>query len=207
MLYAAKTPFWLKWLYPSLIWDLSQESKKVFLSFDDGPHPQITPFVLDELKKFEAKATFFCIADNVRKYPETFERILQEGHQIGNHTFNHLNGWKTSDIDYLRNIERAKTLIDSDLFRPPYGKIRRSQIKAIKQKWPQTKIIMWDVLSADFDNSISENKCLNNVITNVKAGSIIVFHDSEKAFPKMRHALPATLKYLHDKGFDFETIK
>lgn len=207
MLYAAKTPFWLKWLYPSLIWDLSQESKKVYLSFDDGPHPQITPFVLDELKKFEAKATFFCIADNVRKFPEIFERIQQEGHQIGNHTYNHLNGWKTSDIDYLHNFERAKTLIDSDLFRPPYGKIRRSQIKAIQQKWPKTKIIMWDVLSADFDNSISENKCLNNVITNVRAGSIVVFHDSEKAFPKMRHALPATLKYLHDKGFDFETIR
>lgn len=207
MLYAAKTPFWLKWLYPSLTWDISSGAKNVYLSFDDGPHPEITAFVLDELKKYDAKATFFCIGDNVRKFPEIFERIRKEGHQIGNHTYNHLNGWKTSDLDYLYNMERAKGLIDSDLFRPPYGKIRRSQITAIKQKWPQTKIIMWDVLSGDFDKNISESKCLNNVITNVKSGSIIVFHDSEKAFPRMRQSLPATLKNLHDRGFNFETIK
>lgn len=207
MLYTARTPFFLKWFYPSLVWDIPSGNRQVYLSFDDGPHPEITPFVLAELRKVNAKATFFCIGDNVRKFPEVYDQILLEGHRTGNHTYNHLNGWKTNDSDYIENIEKARHYIHSDLFRPPYGKIKRTQIQQIQKKWLRSRIIMWDVLSADFDINLTAEQCINNVITNVKPGSIIVFHDSEKAFPRLRQTLPVVLKNLQNRGFAFETIK
>ncbi len=206
--YFVKTPWFLKMLWPSYVWSIDTSERIIYLSFDDGPHPVATPFVLDELKQYDAKATFFCIGENVITYPEIYRRVLNEGHAVGNHTQHHLNGWKCGDEVYLNDVAEATKHIDSALFRPPYGRIRRFQARnlrhAIKSHVP--KIIMWSVLSGDFDQSISEMKCLENVIGFAKPGSIVVFHDSEKAFPRLRHALPLCLRYFSEKGYRFEGL-
>src|SRR5258705_4978371 len=180
MFYFAKTPWWLKKLYKGCTWDIATTSKTIYLTFDDGPHPVATPFVLDELDKYNAKATFFCIGKNVKGEREIYNRVIEAGHGIGNHTFDHLNGWKTTDDVYIRNITKADEFIDSNLFRPHYGKIKRSQIKSIQASSNPLNIVMWNILSGDFDTSISPKQCLDNVIRNAESGSIIVFHDSEK---------------------------
>lgn len=176
--------------------------KKIYLSFDDGPHPVATPFVLDQLKKYDARATFFCIGKNVAAYPEIFQRIVAEGHSVGNHTQDHLNGWFTGTETYLRNVGLAKRYIQSPLFRPPYGKIRSAQVK----KMHHYKIIMWDVLSGDFDKSVSKEECIRNVIQHTNNGSIVVFHDSEKAWQNMSNALPVVLEHFNKEGFEFAAI-
>lgn len=206
MHYFVKTPWWLKKLYRGLVWDYKTSQKKIYLTFDDGPHPIITSGVLDELSKYNAKATFFCIGKNVKEHPEIYQRILLEGHAIGNHTFDHLNGWKTADDVYINNVNEAKSYIDSVFFRPPYGKIKRSQLKKIRKEDASIHFIMWTVLSGDFDKDISKEKCLDNVIKNSVNGSVIVFHDSEKAFEKMSYSLPLVLKYFSEKGYVFEKI-
>jgi peptidoglycan/xylan/chitin deacetylase (PgdA/CDA1 family) len=211
MLYFVKTPWWLKKLYRRCVWDIPVKEKIIYLTFDDGPHPVVTPFVLDTLKQFNAKATFFCIGKNVTAHPDIYRRVLDEGHRVGNHTFHHLNGWKVSDELYLKNILEAGKYIDSSLFRPPYGKITRFQVKLLTgiRNSPVSnnfKIIMWDVLSGDFDVSLSAETCSLNVIKNATAGSVIVFHDSEKAFPRLKEALPKSLQYLSEKGYKFEVI-
>lgn len=207
MFYLIKTPNIIRrWLYPSYVWDMPTTEKKLYLSFDDGPHPSITPSVLDELKKYQAKATFFCIGKNIAKYPEVYKRIIEEGHSIGNHTNNHLDGWKTADDSYFQNIAEAAKLIDSTLFRPPYGHITRFQAKQLMEKW-HYKIIMWSVLSGDFDVKISPEQCLKNVLKNKKPGSIIVFHDSEKAYKALGYALPKLLNQLSEEGYVFDKIK
>lgn len=155
--------------------------KIIYLTFDDGPHPVATPFVLDTLKKYNAKATFFCIGKNVAQHPDIYKRILLEGHTTGNHTHNHLNGSKNSNEEYIANIKEAKKYIDSNLFRPPYGRITGFQVKLLNRAF---NIIMWDVLSADFDIHLSPEKCSRNVIKSAREGSIVVFHDSEKAFKR-----------------------
>ncbi len=204
MRYIVKTTWWLKLLFPpSVTWKIKTAHKEVYLTFDDGPHPVITPFVLDLLRKYNAKGTFFCIGNNVKEYPNIFNQIKEEGHRVGNHTFDHLNGWKTPDKLYLQNIAIANKLIDSNLFRPPYGKISRLQANALKATY---RIIMWDVLSADFDEKISPEKCLKNVVKHIEPGSIIVFHDSEKAYPRMKEALPKVLQYLTDNGYSMNII-
>lgn len=214
----AKTPRILHRLYPDRIWAMPKTHNKVFLTFDDGPIPEVTPWVLDELKKFNAKATFFCIGDNVRKNPEVFQRVLEEGHSIGNHTFNHLNGWKTDASDYLENIHQAQQAMESlnfseystsettskILFRPPYGRITSHQAKAVQQA--NYKIVMWDIISFDYDASVSEEKCLDNVLSNLQPGSVVVFHDSLKAEKNLRYALPKTLEYLSEQGFEFARL-
>lgn len=196
-------PSLLRKLYPSLIWKLPTEEKVVYLTFDDGPVPEATPFVLKTLNTFQAKATFFCLGKNISKNPKLYQRILNEGHATGNHTYNHLNGWKTNLQSYLSNVEKCKTLVDSTLFRPPYGKIRSSQIKNLKSKM---HIIMWDVLSYDFKQNLTAEQCVNNVMQNTSQGSIIVFHDSVKAFKNMSAALPVILEKLSEKGFRFDVI-
>jgi peptidoglycan-N-acetylglucosamine deacetylase len=208
MNYFVKTPWWLKKIYSSYIWDIDTAEKIIYLTFDDGPHPVATPFVLDELKKYNAKATFFCIGKNVEEYPEIYKRILDEGHRTGNHTQNHLNGWKTSNDVYLNNIAEATNYIDSELFRPPYGRIKASQAKNIGSVITknQPKIIMWSVLSGDFDTTVSNDRCLRNVIANTKAGSIVVFHDSEKAYRLLEDTLPKALQILSEKGYRFEKL-
>lgn len=205
-MYLTNSPFWLQWLYPTLTWHKTRKEKNVYLTFDDGPIPVVTPFVLNTLKNFEVKATFFCIGDNVSKYPEIYKEVLSNGHAVGNHTFNHLKGWKTPDEDYLLNIEKCSGLVSSNLFRPPYGRIRKTQIKRLETLYPEMKIIMWDVLSGDFDSRISREKCIRNVIKNVKNGSIIVFHDSDKAFLKLKDVLPVVLKKLQSLGYGFKLL-
>lgn len=206
-----KTNSLIKKVFNNLVWDIPNSDKKIFLTFDDGPIPEITEWVLDILKSEEIKATFFCIGDNIQKHPEVYKRILAEGHQTGNHTFNHLNGWKTETNQYIDNFKLYKTehlklnTEHSFLFRPPYGKIKPSQSKAIRQLG--YKIIMWDVLSYDFDPTISAEKCLENVISNTEQGSIIVFHDSVKAEKNLKYALPKAIQILKDKGFVFDVIK
>ena len=207
MFYFTKTPFWLKKLYPSCVWNVpvSSEEKKIYLSFDDGPHNAATPFVLDQLKRYRAKASFFCIGKNVLEETEIYKRILIDGHRVGNHTFNHLNGWKTDNAIYIDNIEKARNLIDSDLFRPPYGRATAFQIRNLRQKLGY-KVVMWDVLSGDFDPAVSGRQAAENVIRKSRPGSIVVFHDSTKAFPVLQVALPLVLAYFSGEGYSFETI-
>ena len=203
-MYFANSPFWLKWIYPTLLWHKSRKEKTVFLSFDDGPIPDVTPFVLNTLKSFNAKATFFCIGENVVKHPEIYKQILADGHSVGNHTYNHLKGWDTKNEIYLDNITRCAKLVKSNLFRPPYGRAKKSQLTVLNTQY---SIIMWDVLSGDFDTKISPRKCLQNVLDHTKNGSIIVFHDSIKAFPRLEYALPLALEQLASKGFQFKSIQ
>ena len=187
-----------------MIWSRSAKHKRIYLSFDDGPNPTVTNFVLDTLKENGIKATFFCIGDNVLKYPETFERIVKEQHSIGNHTHNHLNGWKTDNIQYYRNILQAAKHIPSKLFRPPYGKIKPTQANyLLKRGW---RIIMWNSLSADFDSSIDGVTCFNNVKSTMKNGSIVVFHDSEKAFDRMKIALPLLIQYCREQHYEIRAL-
>ncbi len=205
MTYLISIPWWLKRLHnKGLIWSRSTKHKRIYLSFDDGPHPTITNFVLDILKENGIKATFFCIGDNVLKYPETFERIVKEQHSIGNHTHNHLNGWKTDNIQYYKNILQAAKHIPSKLFRPPYGKIKPTQANyLLKRGW---RIIMWNSLSADFDSSIDGVTCFNNVKSTMKNGSIVVFHDSEKAFDRMKIALPLLIQYCREQHYEIRAL-
>ncbi len=206
MFYIAKTPAWVKKLFKGLVWDMPGERKNIFLTFDDGPHPRITSFVLDELAKFNAKATFFCIGKNVVENPGTYSRILTEGHGVGNHSFDHLNGWNTSNADYLANIAKAREHINSNLFRPPYGRITASQIKSLTNQKRPYKVVMWSVLSGDFDIDLSVEQCCKNVLNHATSGSVVVFHDSEKAEERLRYALPEVLKYFSGQGYIFEKI-
>jgi peptidoglycan/xylan/chitin deacetylase (PgdA/CDA1 family) len=205
-----KTHWTIKKLFSNYFWDIPNNENKVYLTFDDGPTPEITEWTLVQLKTYNAKATFFCIGDNIRKYPEVFEKVINDNHSIGNHTFNHLNGWKTNTKNYIENTtlykaEQYKTITeDCNLFRPPYGKIKPSQSKILRKLG--YKIIMWDILSEDFDTTISPEHCLENVLKNIKSGSIIVFHDSKKAFRNLEYTLPRTLEFLKEKGFVCEKI-
>ncbi|MBE9599248.1 polysaccharide deacetylase family protein [Pedobacter sp. MC2016-24] len=205
-MYLVKSPLLLKWYYPSLIWNKSRNEKVIYLTFDDGPIPDVTTFVLNTLKSFDAKATFFCIGDNIRKHPDIFEALKSAGHSIGNHTFNHLKGWKTADQIYVQNFLKCQELTGTNLFRPPYGRIKKSQISTIKALKPDVKMIMWDVLSGDFDLQLSPEKCFQNVINHTSNGSIIVFHDSLKAFERLAYALPKVLRHFHKLGYSFGTL-
>lgn len=208
MKYFVKTPWWLKKIYPSFTWNIKTNEKVVYLTFDDGPHEKATSYVLSELKKYDAKATFFCVGKNVATLPNLYSQIIADGHTTGNHTQNHLNGWKTADAEYLNDIAKASTYIHSSLFRPPYGRISFFQAKHIKAtlRNDEAKVIMWDVLSGDFDKGITGEDCLQNVILNVRPGSIVVFHDSEKAYHHLSYALPRTLELLSSKGFHFKCL-
>lgn len=205
-MYLVKTPFWLRLIYPSLVWRKLNDSNKIYITFDDGPIPIVTDFVINTLKIYEASATFFCIGDNIRKHPEVFKRLKEAGHSIGNHTFNHLRGWDTDDDVYVDNIIKCHSLVQSDLLRPPYGRIKKSQISRVKAAFPGSQIIMWDVLSGDFDQQLSAEECLKNVIKHTRPGAIIVFHDSLKAFERLEYVLPRALKVWKEKGYVFEKL-
>ncbi len=208
--YWIKTNTFIKKIFSNYVWDIPNTENKIYLTFDDGPTPDVTEWVLEELKKHQAKATFFFIGKNIKNNPDLFKRVVNDGHAIGNHTFNHFNGWKTSSDNYLKNTfqcqaEISKLIIaDSKLFRPPYGKIKTSQSKELRKLG--YKIIMWDVLSADFDQTITPEKCLENVLQNAVSGSIIIFHDSVKGYKNLEYVLPRSLKILKERGFTFDTI-
>src|SRR5436190_5276509 len=206
--YLVKTPLLLKKIYPSYLWSISTKEKILYLTFDDGPHPEITPFVLRQLKRYNALATFFCIGKNVVSFPAIYKQIHDEGHAVGNHTYNHLNGWKTENEIYLKDIAEASKVIDSTFFRPCYGRITSFQASKLKQvmKDKEPIIVMWDVLSGDFDTACSPQQCLANVLFASVPGSIIVFHDSEKAFPRLEYTLPRILKYFSEKGYSFKSL-
>jgi peptidoglycan-N-acetylglucosamine deacetylase len=206
MFYIVKTPKWVRKFFSSSIWEINEPLKSIYLTFDDGPHPVITPFVLDELKRYNARATFFCIGSNVVENPLIFNRILNEKHAVGNHTHNHLDGWKTKNVEYLQDIAEAGGYIDSNLFRPPYGRITAKQYRDLRKLDKPFNIVMWSVLSGDFDEKITPEQCCENVLKNAESGSVIVFHDSEKAYERLKYTLPAVLKYFSDKGYQFEKI-
>ncbi|HEX7846291.1 MAG TPA: polysaccharide deacetylase family protein [Chitinophagaceae bacterium] len=206
MFYVVKTPWWLRKIYSSYVWKIDTNEKELYLTFDDGPHPGITKFVLQQLKEYNAKASFFCIGKNVAAHPAVYQQIVDEGHSVGNHTQDHLNGWKTNTEEYLKNIAEAANSISSPLFRPPYGRIRSSQARRLHEAIKDPKLIMWDVLSGDFDQSLSKEKCLSNVTGKSRPGSIIVFHDSEKAFPRVEYVLPRTLSFFTERGFKFRSL-
>lgn len=198
-----KTPGFIKSYYKSLVWNIHTAENELFLTFDDGPTEEVTLWVLDQLKKYDAKATFFCIGKNVKKNPEIFQKILDDGHAVGNHSHNHLKGWKTKNSLYFKDIIKCSKWVPSSLLRPPYGKIRKSQIRPLLTRY---HIIMWDVLSGDYSNSISPEKCLDNVLSQAEKGSIIVFHDSLKARKNLYYALPRTLEHFHRLGYRFSSI-
>ena len=210
MSYWAKSRFWMKWLFPNHVWNIKTNERKVYLTFDDGPTPEITNWVLEQLKSHNIKATFFCIGENIQKHPATFHQIIDEQHSIGNHTLNHLNGWNTNTKIYIENVKlcqfeiEKQQLSNSNLFRPPYGKIKPSQSRILRKMG--YKIIMWDIISYDFDTTISKEKCLENVLKNIENGSIIVFHDSIKSWENLEYVLPKTLSFLKENGFSCEKL-
>jgi len=207
-----KTPWLVKKTFRSYVWNIPSKEKVIYLTFDDGPTPEITEKVLDILAQYEAKATFFCVGKNVAANPIIYQRIINEDHAIGNHTYNHLKGWKNDNATYINDIEKTQevlnsklTTYNSKLFRPPYGKLKPSQGKALQKR--AYKIILWDVLARDWDNTISKESVLNNIINNTENGSIVVLHDSIKASKNMLYALPKTLEYFSKKGFIFKKIE
>lgn len=205
MSFWVKTNYFVKKIFPNYVWDIPNNENKVYLTFDDGPTPEITEWTLDQLKEHDAKATFFCIGNNIDKHPEIFKKVIEEGHAIGNHTFNHLKGWKTGTEEYIENVLKCNENLcklnteHCKLFRPPYGKIKPAQSKILRKQG--YKIIMWDIISFDFDARISKEKCLENILKNVQSGSIIVFHDSIKAEENLKYVLPKTLEFLKQNGF------
>lgn len=205
-MYLIKTPWLLKKLYPNFVWDGPNNPRCIYLTFDDGPIPIVTPFVLNILKQYNAKATFFCIGDNVRKHPDIFEQVKNAGHAIGNHTFNHLKGWDTDDKVYLDNFLQADELLHTKLFRPPYGRMKKSQLKLLQEAKPGLQAIMWNILSADFDVNITPERCLDNVLKNTRGGDMVLFHDSLKAKERMEYALPKAMEVWSREGYEFRTI-
>jgi peptidoglycan/xylan/chitin deacetylase (PgdA/CDA1 family) len=202
-IYPLRVPEFFQSFFPDLIWRMDNSDKKIHLTFDDGPTPGVTDKVLELLSKYNAKVTFFCIGKNVEENPFLFQSIIDGGHKVGNHTYNHNNGWKVSNNEYFDSIDRCNNVVKSNLFRPPYGKIKSSQTTFLKNHY---KIIMWNVLSGDFDKTLDKEKCLNNVLKLTKSGSIVVFHDSIKASERMLYTLPKMLEYFSNKGYKFESI-
>lgn len=202
-MYLVKTPGIAKPLASQLLWKVQPAANEVYLTFDDGPTPGVTDKVLDILDGFDAKATFFCIGGNVERHPNLYQSILDAGHRVGNHTWNHMSGWSFSDFSYLKNVLECALYVQSDLFRPPYGRITRSQAKALSARYT---IVMWDVLSADWRADVSPQQCLTNVLTHTEPGSIVVFHDSEKASENMLYALPKALAQWQELGYQFKGL-
>lgn len=201
-----KSPFWLRSLFPKYIWrqPIVKGEPSIYLTFDDGPIPEITPWVLEQLAAYQAQATFFCIGDNVRKHPAVFRRLQADGHAIGNHTFNHLKGWKTPVSTYVDNARRCEDYLQTNLFRPPYGRIKKAQAEILSRA--NYKIIMWDVLVGDWSANLTAEDCLKACLKHSCDGSIIVFHDSLKAEEKLRYVLPKVLEHFHKLGYSFKAL-
>ena len=201
--YYKNTPFFLRWIYSKAIWRKETTEKVLYLTFDDGPNNGVTPFVLDVLKKYNARATFFCLGFNAMMNPHLIEEIQKENHIIGNHSYSHFNGFRTKKNIYLEDVEKANDILKSNIFRPPYGKMKLKQYNRLKEIY---SIIMWDVMSGDFDVNIDGDKCFDNVVKYARSGSIIVFHDSRQAFDRLKIALPKVLEYYSKLGYRFENL-
>ena len=194
---------YLRWLYPRALWRMDHREKVVYLTFDDGPIPESTPFILETLKRYDIKATFFMVGDNVRKHTELYKRVLDEGHQVGNHTHNHISGFRHTLRDYSYNVEKANAYIRSHLFRPPHGWMRLAQYALLSRKY---KVVMWDVVTRDYSKWMTAQDVVNNVKRYTRPGSIITFHDSLKSIEKLRTALPASIEWLQQQGYRFGVI-
>ncbi len=203
MLWYQSIPAWFQNFFPRFLWQKPGLHKTVYLTFDDGPHPEITPWVLEQLDRYNIKATFFCVGDNVRKYPETYRMILEKGHQTGNHTMNHLKGWKTPAQTYIENVDACRAYVDSRLFRPPYGRISRKQAKALENQY---SIVMWSLLACDFEKHLNRENALDGLIRKTRNGDIVVFHDSVKAEENLRFLLPQYLQFLNRESFNCEKL-
>ena len=195
---------YLRWLYPSALWRMDRKEKAVYLTFDDGPIPEATPFILDVLDRFQAKATFFMVGDNVHKYPHLFEEVQRRGHRIGNHTYNHIGGFKWWSWQYLRNAEKANELLHTDLFRPPHGWMRLAQYERLRRHY---RIVMWDLVTRDYSKWMKAEDVVENVKRYARNGSIITFHDSLKSIEKLKSALPEAMKWLQDEGYAFKVFE
>ena len=198
-----KPPKFIRRLMPDRIWEI-EDNEGVFLTFDDGPTPGVTEWILATLKRYDAKATFFVLGKNVEMYPDLYQLILKEGHKVGNHTYSHQKGWSMSLERYIEDIDFAGDIVHSELFRPPYARVTASQMRAVAQRY---KIVMWDIVSRDYNRALSPQRCLDNVTKHLTAGSIVVFHDSEKAFKNMSYALPRTLKRVQEMGLKCKIIE
>ncbi|MEN8250077.1 MAG: polysaccharide deacetylase family protein [Bacteroidota bacterium] len=202
-----KTPWFITKLFPGILWHYRRIEKVLYLTFDDGPLPEVTPWVLEQLKRYNAKATFFMVGENIIKHPETYNTVIREGHTVGNHSMNHLNGWETKNDHYFKNIAEMEELIKEQsrsLLRPPYGRIRLSQLKRLSKQY---KIVMWDVLSGDFSKSLNKEEILSKSINSTRPGSIIVFHDSLRMFDKVKFVLPQYLAHFHELGYTFKALQ
>ncbi|HRG00500.1 MAG: polysaccharide deacetylase family protein [Bacteroidia bacterium] len=198
-----RPPQLLRSFYKGSLWRMNKTEPCIYLTFDDGPIPELTPWVLDTLKHYNVKATFFCVGDNITKNPEIFERIKSDGHQVGNHTFNHLKGWKVKHSEYIENVEKCEELTKSNLFRPPYGRIKKNQFNTLVKNY---RMVFWDVLSYDYDALVSSKKCLDNSIKYTRNGSIIVFHDNIKAQKNLKFALPHYIEHFLKLNYKFATL-
>ncbi len=203
-IYLTKTPTFIQKLFPGFTWKMDTEEKVIYLTFDDGPVPEATPWVLEQLAAYKAKATFFCVGGNVQKNPELFQRILDAGHTVGNHTMQHLDGWATDNLPYYHDVRHAALLTNSQLFRPPFGRLKPRQVQFLQRHY---QIVMWDVLSGDFDQKLHPDECLRNVTKNAGPGSIVVFHDSIKALPRLMSTLPRALEFFSDRGYSFAALR
>ncbi len=202
-MYLVKTPKVIQNLFPNFTWKIPNQDKVVYLTFDDGPIPEVTPWVLEQLAVYAAKATFFCVGENVKNNQEIFQQVLEAGHTVGNHTFTHINGWTSDNIAYFHNVRHCAHLVKSNLFRPPYGKLKPKQAQFLQRHY---RVVMWDILSGDFDPKLSAEQCLKNVLDHVENGSIIVFHDSLKAQEKLMSVLPKVMETLANRGYRFEPL-
>ena len=203
--YKITPPSFIRNLFPGTIWRIKTNEKVVFITFDDGPVPEVTPLVIDCLKKYNAVATFFCVGDNVRKYPEIFKSLTDNGMTVGNHSFSHKKAKRLNKKEFFDDVDKCSEFVKSKLFRPPYGKMRPWWVFEMKKRFD--KIVMWDILSLDYDKNVSAEDVVNNVITNIRPGSVIVFHDSLKAWDRMRYALPMILEFAIENGYKTKIIK
>lgn len=203
-MFIEQPPWIYRSFFPGAIWRLPAQKKCVYLTFDDGPIPEVTPWVLDVLDKYNVKATFFCVGDNVRKYPDTYRMVLERGHLTGNHTFNHIQGIHSASPDYLKNVQKAAEVIDSKLFRPPHGHMRVPQLRSLREQY---KVVMWDVVTRDYSPHMTPAGVFNAVKRYTRNGSIIVFHDSLKAEKNMRTAMPQSVEWLLEQGYEFKVFE
>ena len=202
-MYLIKTPLFVQNLFPNFTWKIPTADKRLFLTFDDGPIPEVTNWILEQLAAYNAKATFFCVGENILRHPDLFRKIREKGHSVGNHTLNHLNGWASDNIPYFHNVRNGASLAQTELFRPPYGRLKPKQAQFLQRHY---RVVMWDVLSGDFDQSLSGEQCFQNVAQHAGPGSIVVFHDSLKAIGRLEYALPQTLAHFSGMGYRFEAL-